>query len=207
MDKFRDRKFCLVLYEDDETHKNALDLIKKNYDFAMIRHDKDVDDEGNLKKPHFHVVLKFKNAVWSTSLASDLGIGENYLEKCRSLDKSLQYLIHHNDPDKFPYSIDEVHGSLKKYLNRLIENDNKDENDKAQELMMYIYKFNGEISITEFSKHCQDVGMWDVFRRATTIFLKIIEEHNRLFEYDRKMNHIFTEKEIYQMDIDSVLRS
>ena len=36
-EKFRDRKFCLLLYPlEDETHKNAIDIIKRSYDYAMI---------------------------------------------------------------------------------------------------------------------------------------------------------------------------
>jgi len=66
--KFRDRKFVAVLYPEDPTHAEAIEKLKQGgYNFAAILHDKDVyedgDHQGELKKPHWHIVLRFKNAV------------------------------------------------------------------------------------------------------------------------------------------------
>lgn len=48
--KFRDRKFCAVLYPEDETHVAAIEKLKSGgYNFAAIRHDKDVYEDGEHK--------------------------------------------------------------------------------------------------------------------------------------------------------------
>lgn len=89
--KFRDRKFCAVLYPEDETHVAAIEKLKSGgYNFAAILHDKDVyedgEHKGETKKPHWHVVVRFKNAVWNTAIAKELGIQPNYLEACANVD-------------------------------------------------------------------------------------------------------------------------
>lgn len=179
MEKFRARNFNLILYEEDETHKNALEYIQKNYDYALICHDKDFDSlSGELKKPHYHIVLRFKNAKWNTSLSEELGITLNYIEESRSLKRSLLYLIHYYDEDKYQYSLAEVNGSLKKRLEEIIKNGEKTENEKMLELIEYIDNTDYEISIAQFIRYCVSIGYTDIVRRDYNILLPLINEHN-----------------------------
>lgn len=179
MEKFRSRKMCLLLYpEEDLTHKKALDFIKLNYDYALIVHNQDKDDNGDLKKAHTHIVISFPNAKWNTAIADELGITTNYIEKCRSLENALEYLIHYNDDTKHQYDIEEVQGNLKSKLRQVILNDGKDENVKAYELIDYIDNFNGPIDEVEFFKYACEIGMYDVARRSSYILLRIIDKHN-----------------------------
>lgn len=186
MEKFRDRKFCLLLYPDDPIHMEALARIESSYDYAYVLHDKDVIEEsGEIKKAHYHVVLiSGKNAIWSSALAKELGIEVNYIQLCRNVDRALEYLIHFNEEEKYQYSIEDVKGTLKARLNQLINCTNKSESDKVSELIEFIETYDGHLTISTFSKHCASVGMWDVFRRAGTIFIKIIDEHNYKFQKD-----------------------
>lgn len=182
MEKFRARNFNLVLYDEDETHKKALDYIQKNYDYAMILHDKDIDDlTGEIKKPHYHVVLRFQNAKWNTSLAEDLGITQNYIEESRSLKRSLLYLIHFYDEDKYQYKLNDVDGPLRKRLEEIIKNGEKTENEKMQELIDFIDNFDSEILIPQFIRYCVGIGYTDVVRRDFNLLCPIIEEHNSYY--------------------------
>ena len=181
MTKFRDRNFCLLLYpKEDKTHYNAIKIIKENYDYALINHNNDLLDSGEKKKEHTHVVLRFKNAIWNSSLSENLGISINYIEKCRNLDKSLLYLIHYNDINKFQYDFEEVEGTLKNRLFRLIENDNNDENERVLDLLEYIDNA-GYLSVKDFAIYCATVGKWDIFRRSSIIYLEILKEHNKKY--------------------------
>lgn len=180
MEKFRSRKFCLLLYPlEDETHAKALEFIKLNYDYALIEHNKDVNDKGELKKTHTHIVVSFPNAKWNTAVAEELGIPVNYMEKCRSFDNALEYLIHFNDDTKHQYSIDDVQGNLKSKLKQIMENDGKDENMKALELITYIENHKGIIDEATFFKYACEIGMYDVARRSAYILLRIIDRHNQ----------------------------
>lgn len=179
-EKFRSRKFCILLYpKEDKTHKKALEYIKLNYDYAYIDHNQDLNDEGEIKKSHTHIVISFPNAKWNSAIADELGITSNYIEKCRDMDKALEYLIHYNDDTKHQYDIEEVQGNLKSQLKRILLNDDKDENQKAYELMDYIDNYEGYINEMEFFKHACEIGMYDVARRSAYIILRLIDIHNR----------------------------
>lgn len=178
-DKIRSRMFCLLLYtQEDTTHKNALDYLIQNYDIAYIEHNLDTNEHGEILKPHTHVVLRCQNAKWNTALSEELQIPVNYIQKCRSMEYALEYLIHYNDETKHQYDLDDVQGNLREKLKRSIKNSNKDENEKTLELIAYIEEYKGYLSVSTFSKYCCELGMWDVFRRASSIYISIINEHN-----------------------------
>lgn len=195
-EKYRGRVHLLLLYPEDATHVQAMEKIVKSYDYAAIAHDKDYwteEDEkknpehvaGELKKTHWHVVLRTQNATWSTAICKELGIEENYIEQAKNIDNSLQYLIHYNDNDKAQYTIDEVFGSLKTKLTESINKVEKSEGEKVVELIQFIEEYNGKLTITEFAKYCAMNGYWAEFRRSGAIFVKIIDEKNGVGKNDR----------------------
>lgn len=179
MEKFRAKKFCLLLYpNEDETHRQVLEYLKLNYDIAYINHNLDTNELGEIKKEHTHVVISLDNAKWNTALSSEIGLSLNYIQKCRSLENALEYLIHYHDDSKYQYNLDEVKGNLKAKLEKILKTDGKDENEKSIELIEYIEGNKNIIQVSEFARYCANSGMWDVFRRASTIYLSIINEHN-----------------------------
>ena len=178
MEKYRCKSFNLVLYPEDETHVKALEKIKSSYDYAYILHDRDTNEKGEIKKEHWHIVLTFKNAKWNSALADELGITPNYIEESRSLKRSLLYLIHYYDEDKFQYNLDDVHGSLKKRLNGYIHGEGKTESEKVIEIFEIIDEFEGFIDYSIFVKHIAKIGYWDVLRRSSSLILRYLDLHN-----------------------------
>lgn len=188
--KYRSRQFCLVLYEDDETHQRAIHKIVNYYNHAIICHDMDVYENdiydngtlihhaGEFKKKHYHIIIKFENARWNTSVADDLGIELNYIQMCSDLKGSLLYLIHFKNYDKHLYSVDAVSGPLKKDLIILKNKAESDENVKVQYIYDWINNQIPPLTIMKFSKWCFENGYWDVFRRSSSIFFRIIDEKN-----------------------------
>ena len=180
-EKYRDRSHVLLLYPDCEEHVRALKLIERSYDYAYILHDKDKMENGDMKKPHYHVVLRFPNQVWSSKVCKDLGIQENYIEKHRSFPNALMYLIHYNDSDKAQYSVDDVKGSLKTRLIQEISKVDKTESEKIIELLDYIESLAQPITIISFMRYCASMGYWSEYRRSGAIFMRAIDEHNMMF--------------------------
>lgn len=184
----RSRVFILDLYpNEDETHRNALDHIIKNYEYAYIVHDKDYDKEtGELLKPHTHCVLKFANARSLKSVADELEITSNYIRKANSYESSLLYLIHYRNDDKHKYDLDEVQGPLKKKLIRLIKNENKDdEDDVISEIIGYIDSYINILTIRKLSEWIAKNGYWPYFRRNAYIIKTIVDEHNNELRMQR----------------------
>lgn len=180
---FRDRKFCLLLYPEDETHVKALEIIKSNYDYAVIEHNRDCDENGELKKEHWHVVLKTENnAIWNTALAKELGIVPNYIQRCRNLERALMYLIHFNEHNKIQYDVKEVQGTLKKRLKLALAKDDKTEQEKVEELLSIIVSSSNKLRFTDILYCAIARGYYDVVRRASSIFMKAIDEHNILVD-------------------------
>lgn len=177
-EKYRSRVHMLLLYPDNEQHANALEKIPQSYDYAMILHDKDIDQDGKPKKPHYHVVLRFNQAVWSSAICKALEIEHTFIEDCKRFENALQYLIHYNDTEKAQYSVDEVKGNLKTKLVESINKVEKSEGEKVVELIQFIKAFEGRLSITEFAEYCALNGYWAEFRRSGAIFCKVIDEHN-----------------------------
>ena len=179
MEKVNGRNMCILLYPDNKDHMKALEIIKKTYDFAGILHNKDVDENGELKKEHIHIVLNVgKNARWNTAIADELGIDARFVEKCGKIDRALEYLIHYNDIGKYQYDISEVFGNLKVRLNILINKNEKTEGEKVIELIEYIDRSVGFIATEDFARYCAINGKWDIFRRSGSIFIRMIDEHN-----------------------------
>lgn len=211
--KYRARTHMVLLYPENAEHLEAFKKIQSSFEYAAITHDKDqwtLDDEkinpehkaGTFKKAHIHIIIRFNQARWNTSIADELGIAPNYLEQVKSLDNSLQYLIHYNESDKHQYSVDEVSGSMVKRLKESINKNEKTEGEKVNELIEYIENQNQIITITDFSKYCACNGYWAEFRRSGAIFCKIIEEHNKSLLRSLDNNVDLSQKEIdYYTDI------
>lgn len=91
--KIYNRNFTLLLYpKEDNSHKEAIEIIKKNYDYAMINHDKDIYEEdtethakGEIKKQHTHVIIRVgNNPRWLSAIAENLNIKEQSIERLQS---------------------------------------------------------------------------------------------------------------------------
>ena len=187
MEKWRDRKFRLLLYPEDETHCKAISsLDEAGYKYAAILHDNDIwteDDPelgdhipGEPKKPHWHVVLKFHNGVWSTAIAKELGIKENYIKDCKSIDGSLLYLVHENQPDKYQYDLENVFGNLKPQLAKLLADD--DEGARVLNIVHLIDASPGRCTYREILVKACNAGLYGEFRRLGSGVKWLIDEHN-----------------------------
>lgn len=179
--KFRDRKFVAVLYPEDTSHSTALEKLKSGgYNFAGILHNKDVyedgDHKGETKKAHWHIVLRFKNAVWNTAIAKELGIEPNYLEACKDVDSALLYLVHFGNEEKFQYEYEEVFGPLKVRLSTLLAE--PDEGSRVLSLVEIVEKALGPMGYTELIKKSVAAGVYGDLRRMGALGVKMLEEHN-----------------------------
>lgn len=125
--------------------------------YAIIDHDRDTRDDGELKKKHFHIVLTFADTTTSTTIAKKMHLEEQYINKIKTSTKSAElYLIHKNDPDKFQYSPNDVvanfdyaekYDGVKPYQNR------QTIAFKIDEGLIKPYNLYDFISIDEYSKN------------------------------------------------------
>lgn len=179
--KFRSRTYVAVLYPEDETHAACMEKLKSGgYNFAAILHDKDVyedgEQSGQLKKEHWHVCLKFKNAVYNTALAKELGITQNYLEQSHDLDAALLYLVHFGYESKHQYNLEDVYGPLQTRLAFLLADD--DESTRALNIYEMIASKQGRVTYTEIFVQACKAGLYADFRRMGSGVTALINDHN-----------------------------
>lgn len=181
-----------MLYPDDDTHVECIERMKRSsYKFAAILHDKDTwsDEEneshepGTPKKAHWHIVVKFAQARWNTAIAEELGIAVNYLEPCRNVDGALLYMVHEGFPDKYQYDSEEVFGSLKPALLKLLVAD--DEGSRVIEIVNMIDSCPGTVTYREILLRVCNNGLYGEFRRLGSGAKWLIDEHNA--EFDREL--------------------
>lgn len=106
----RFRNYATVVYPDSAP-ENWQDILADQFVPAFISplHDLDVNPDGEIKKPHWHVVLAY-DAPKSTDQAQDVftavsGVG---CEVVQSLRGYARYLCHLDNPEKHQYAQEDV---------------------------------------------------------------------------------------------------
>jgi hypothetical protein len=80
-------------------HKEQLDLIISSTDikaYSYILHDKDIDDNGEPKKPHFHFLVQFytnQRGSWFKQFNTD-DMGIVFIQTCYNPKSAFDYQIH-----------------------------------------------------------------------------------------------------------------
>lgn len=112
----RSYKFCLITYLTEADLVSCLNNhIQSIRGFEYIYHDKDLQDDGTPKEPHFHVNLILYSArkladvrCWFFGFDSQ-GLPANTLGQiCMDIGASHGYLTHKENPDKFQYNPEDI---------------------------------------------------------------------------------------------------
>lgn len=190
-DKFRSRSYVAVLYPEDSSHVECIEKLKSGgYNFAGILHNEDVyedgDRKGEKKKEHWHIVVRFKNAVWNTAVAKELGITPNYLEACKNVDASLLYLVHYGNDEKAQYDYEKVFGPLSTRLNTLLTDN--DETTRVMNIYDFIRNSPGIVTYSEIFEKALSAGLYGDFRRMGSGVSFLINDHNYALTHEEQSN-------------------
>ena len=163
----------ILLYPDCEEHLLSLDLIKQNYKYALITHDKDVNEDGELLKPHIHVVIKLDNTQEDTALEKNLGLRSGLVHTIFSLKGSLEYLIHLNNPEKYQYSLNDVEGDLKSTLEDFLIGEIP-EAERFKHLLDLL-DIERPLNIYELTRMCLKYGYYDILKKNSYLLVQMIK--------------------------------
>lgn len=77
---------------------------------AYIIHDKDLKDDGFIKKEHAHVFVQYGNSTTYKNIYDIFGniAANGHIERVISPKGAFDYLTHKNRPEKYQYSDDDV---------------------------------------------------------------------------------------------------
>lgn len=106
----RTRNFAFLVYPESAP-PNWLEILDDAHCPAFVSplHDRDINPDGNPKKPHYHVMLIF-DSVKTIAQAQEIrdsiaGVG---WEKIASQRGYIRYLCHLDNPEKAQYSQDDI---------------------------------------------------------------------------------------------------
>ena len=109
----RSRTFTLVINKSAHCFANIKSIIEnlcKTELYALILHDKDIDEKGELKQPHYHLYLKFINARTCQSIMKQFEGA--HVEIPINETQSIKYLLHATKnakaQGKHQYAIEEL---------------------------------------------------------------------------------------------------
>ena len=120
----KDRKFCAVLYPDAEDYncEVALNNLRSNFPrWAYCLHDKDTTDDGELKKPHYHVVVRpiirkvalvEASAQGESRVADNLRFGGLFTYRFLWLPKYFKYFDSYKAPERPQIDFKAVEGDI-----------------------------------------------------------------------------------------------
>lgn len=110
------KNFVLVVEGINKETESIVDfkalnnLFNQMGQYYSIIHDKDYNEHGELKRLHYHFVLRCYDKIRKTTLinkiAKKMGI-QHYMiqcDPCSNVRSSIRYLLHLDDPDKTLYA-------------------------------------------------------------------------------------------------------
>ena len=117
--KTRSRLWEIILYGESNVDialiaylQSADAALLDGLEYVGILHDQDLDDEGNPKKPHMHILFRFPFARTGAAVAKSFRLGYNQVSPVHSWRAACRYLVHANQPEKYQYPEGAVFGSL-----------------------------------------------------------------------------------------------
>lgn len=171
----KSRNFCIVLYPESEQDIFAMNYIEENYNFAKCLHDKDVDLNGELKKPHVHYVFQTSSPCKLLTVSNHLQLPENRIEWCKNFTGAIRYLIHIDDKDKYQYDFNSIvsNFSLSKYFSQKL-----DVEEQGKLLVDFI--ITSHPTYTELTIFAIGNGCYSELRRGSFLYRQLLNE-NMLF--------------------------
>lgn len=145
-------------------------------------HDKDLKDDGTLKKEHIHYVLKVPIKRSVGSIAKELQIDPCYVNTVQSEQKCLLYLIHRGWDDKYQYEPEAVQGKGYLYERFKILVADESEDDRVLNILNIINNFNGFLTMTDLVRLCCERGIYTELRRGAYILAQALKEHNQGYD-------------------------
>ena len=107
----RSLTWAFIIYPESMP-ENWLSILRDTHIIGAVSplHDQDINEDGEFKKPHYHVLMKYpskKSIQQVYSLCLKLGSHVSP-EAVESFDGYLRYLIHEDDPDKHQYKKEDI---------------------------------------------------------------------------------------------------
>lgn len=185
----RSRWHEVILYPEDQDTEAVKARAAANWtEWVGILHDLDVNqDTGEIKRPHYHLLLRSENARSVSAVARALRLPANRVEAKANGEAAMAYLTHATDKaameGKHRYPADALEGPLAAQAAEAAAKASGGASETAQvtAILRYIEECppGEKLSMAGLARWAAMSGHWASFRRAAIIFKTIMEEHNQ----------------------------
>lgn len=189
--------FCAVLYPDSTTYdvdKVIKALAQEHLTFAVSPiHDRDVEDDGSLKKGHYHLLLAYSSATTLNNIRGWFkvcGLPESDLHSVRVCASGVgyyRYLTHKDNPEKVQYSDKDIR--VFNDLDDLFKKFSKTASEKIDDLVR-IFQIVDELNTISFHSLIQylmynDRDLFKLITSSSALAI-CVKEYQRSLEYDKR---------------------
>nr|DAG73103.1 MAG TPA: Plasmid like replication protein [Inoviridae sp.] len=171
-------KYSLVAYSESmgATIQEKIEELKK-YDlkeYAYILHNKDFDENGELKKEHYHVYIKFSKQIRSETILKIFNT--SVFEEVKDINALMRYFLHLGEENKHEYSQEELIKNFDFNLNSNLSKEDKE----IEELNMILEHVNSDDfkGLNELLHFCLENKIWSTYRRNYSI----VKDYVRLIQ-------------------------
>lgn len=187
--------WCCILYPEDPLQNEAIATLINDKRAVGILHDRDIEADGSIKKPHYHFVIKLTGPGTVGSVQRIIpNVKENYIQPCKSIRGQCRYLVHKDNPEKEQYSQDEIVGNVK--LAKRYLNTKDDEAEDVSKILEYVEAQEHTIRTADVLRFALDNNLYSVYRRGASIINALIKEHNQ---------HIYDlSRGSYEVEVDNI---
>ena len=175
----RSRTWTIIVYPDSAP-KNWREMLDDTR-IAWVEsplHDKDVNPDGTIKKPHWHIVLMFgSNKSYSQiKEIDDMLHGAEEPQKVHNLKGAIRYLIHFDNPEKYQYKREDIkcHGGAD--IDQYFALSASSKNEVLWDIIEFIRENQVE-SLVEFMGYIQSANKrdwFDVTANRNTLIIKAV---------------------------------
>lgn len=166
------------IYPDDPNFDEYKRRIEENYDFVYILHNLDVnEDTGELKKPHYHYLLKFQGQVSISTISYVTGVPQNYIKARSDYRSAFRYLMHIDQPEKHRYDEGAIQGvDVKARIAKYCFKSEQDTFGRVVSCIARVCEANPCASLSSLVSALIEEGLFGYYRQAQFTFMEIWKE-------------------------------
>lgn len=164
----------ITLSDNNPEHFDSLIRIARSYNFyAGIIHDKDIDDDGNPKKPHLHLVCYDKGGTTLKAHCERFSsvLPSNFICKVIAPKGAVRYLTHIDYPSKAQYKDSDIITNNMSFYKKCVEC-SPDSRSEFGDMKLVC---QGKMSMDEFvEKYADEIGGMNFYQRIS-IYEKLLK--------------------------------
>lgn len=178
------KKYSLICYPESCNIEESLlyfrDVLES---YAYILHDRDYNEDGTLKKPHYHVYLEFSKPVSSNTICNHFNV--KVWESVKNMNGVIQYMTHKRYPNKAQYSWKEI-----KYFNIDVENicekmQSCANNEQETLVLILMYIKTNEVDFCDLLEYVLNNGYYYTYRSNYSIIKDYMQDFRKRPNYKK----------------------